>query len=151
MVIYQKHILVPLNLAHDDLKALYQTLALAERIFSKIVVLFHGEPPNVMPGAQVLRETCMDMIQSACEAGLDVCVHITDRDIKEELPDVVESEHIDLIIIGKKNRELEQIVTELLPKLPCQVLQVKGRGGINGMALNRTTFPQAASRGRRTP
>ena len=121
----QKNILVPIDPENKDLKALYHALALAERIQAKIFVVFSrhsGTPPRV---DNWVEEVLMDIIHGACEEGLQVSSHIAEDGLENEVISLVESEHIDLIVVSAENGFLKNMLLRIVPQMAAQIIQVK--------------------------
>lgn len=124
-------ILVPLDMESNDLKVLNHAMSLAERVTSRIVVLCIDAQRAMTPDMSFVRETSQEMIRSACEAGLDISVHIAERNLQEELTGIVESEQIDLIIIAGENNRFKTIIKAIMPLVSCQIIQVRGKKQIH--------------------
>ena len=121
----QKNILVPIDPENKDLKALYHALTLAERIQAKIFVVFSrhsGTPPRV---DNWVEEVLMDIIHGACEEGLQVSSHIAEDGLENEVISLVESEHIDLIVVSAENGFLKNMLLRIVPQMAAQIIQVK--------------------------
>lgn len=120
-----KNILVPFGKRNSDLKSLYHAFGLAKRIKAKIFVLLFKEenftPEQITP----LEKACLEMARSACEDGIAVSFHIADRRFGVELLNIIKIEHIDLIVIGAVDTEIESAIKGLQLGGSIQVIKVK--------------------------
>jgi predicted LPLAT superfamily acyltransferase len=123
----QKNILVPIDPENKDLKALYHALALAERIQAKIFVVFSRLSGVSHPVDSWEEEVLMDIIHGACEEGLQVSSHIAEEGLENEVISLVESEHIDLIVVSAENGSLKNMLQRIVPQMSTQIIQVKGK------------------------
>ena len=123
----RKQILVPIDPENKDLKALYHALALAERIQSKIFVLLSWLPGNPHQVDSWVEEVLMDVINGACEEGLQVSYHIAEDNFEDEVISLVESEHIDLIVVSAEGGPMKDILLRIVPQTSTQIIQVKGK------------------------
>jgi K+-sensing histidine kinase KdpD len=118
-----KKILVPFDKHSKDIKSLYHAFALAERIKSKIFVLFFKEKSSKI--VSTLENACLELVHSACEEELSVSFHITRNNLKEEFINFIKSEHIDLIVLGDGDTMIESVIKSFVPKLSAQIIKVK--------------------------
>ncbi|RLB92816.1 MAG: hypothetical protein DRH26_05390 [Deltaproteobacteria bacterium] len=126
-----KNILVPLGQDSKDLKALYHALSLAARIQSKLFV-FSFEAISEKPGKKSpVIEACLDVIHSACEEGLQISFHIAADNSQKEFLELLEREHIDLIIISDTEIRIEKMIKQIMPQISCQVVQVETKNNVN--------------------
>jgi len=120
-----ENILVPFGRQNSDLKSLYHAFALAERIKAKIFVLLFKEenftPEQVTP----LEKACFEMAHSACEGGISVSFHIASGRFEIELQNIIKMEHIDLIVIGAGDTEIESVIKGLELSMSIQIIKVK--------------------------
>ena len=123
----RKQILVPIDPENKDLKALYHALALAERIQAKIFVLLSWLPGNPHQVDSWVEEVLMDVINGACEEGLQVSYHIAESGFEDEVISLVESEHIDLIVVSAERGPMKDILLRIVPQASTQIIQVKGK------------------------
>jgi gamma-glutamyl:cysteine ligase YbdK (ATP-grasp superfamily) len=123
----QKNILVPIDPENKDLKALYHALALAERIQAKVFILLSRQAANHHQLDSWVEEVLMDVIHGACEEGLQVSYHIAEDGLEEELLSLVDSEHIDLIVVSAENGPVKDILQRIIPQMSTQIIQVKGK------------------------
>ena len=127
-MILQKRILVPLGLSARELTSVHYALALAERVEAQVIILQQtavrgfNEPHYVWLG-----EVLLDLINSARQAGLNVSHHIANGDMKEEIIALVKSQGIDLLVFGVEDRKCEQLLIQIRPLIPSQIIQVKER------------------------
>ncbi len=120
-----ENILVPFCRYSPDLKSLYHSFALAERVNAKIFVLFFKDRKT---GAATAVETaCIKIVNSACEEGLAVSYHIAGPDPEEELEGFIKAEHIHMIIIGTGDTRIESVVRQISPTLPVRIIKVEGK------------------------
>ena len=122
----QKKILVPIDPENKDLKALYHALSLAERIRAKVFILLSrqlGNPHQIDSGVE---EVLMDVIYGASEEGLQVSYHIAEDGFEDEIISLVESEHIDLIVVSAEKGPIKDILQRIIPQMSTQIIQVKG-------------------------
>ena len=123
----QKNILVPIDPENKDLKALYHALALAERIQAKIFVVLSRQSGAIGRIDDWVEEVLMDIIHGACEEGLQVSSHIADDSLENEIVSLVESEHIDLIVVSAENGPQKNMLQRIVPQMSTQIIQVKGK------------------------
>jgi nucleotide-binding universal stress UspA family protein len=123
----RKKILVPIDPESKNLKALYHALALAERIQAKVFILLSRPSgnPNQMDGW--VEDVLMDVIHGACEEGLQVSYHIAENGFEDEVISLVESEHIDLIVVSAEKGPIKDILQRIIPQMSAQIIQVKGK------------------------
>ena len=122
----RKKILVPIDLENKDLKALYHALALAERIQAKVFILLSRQLGNPHQIDSWVEEVLMDVIHGACEEGLQVSYHIAEDGFEDEVISMVESEHIDLIVVSAEKGPVKDILQRIMPQMSTQIIQVKG-------------------------
>jgi hypothetical protein len=123
----QKNILVPIDPENKDLKALYHALALAERIQAKIFVVLSRQSGAIGRIDDWVEEVLMDIVHGACEEGLQVSSHIAEDGLENEVISLVESEHIDLIVVSAENGPLKNMLQRIVPQMSTQIIQVKGK------------------------
>ena len=123
----RKKILVPLDLENKDLKALYHALALAERIQAKVFILLSRQLGNPHQIDSWVEEVLMDVIHGACEEGLQVSYHIAEDGFEDEVISLVESEHIDLIVVSAEKGPIKDILQRIIPQMSAQIIQVRGK------------------------
>ena len=123
----RKKILVPLDLENKDLKALYHALALAERIQAKVFILLSRQLGNPHQIDSWVEEVLMDVIHGACEEGLQVSYHIAEDGFEDEVISLVESEHIDLIVVSAEKGSIKDILQRIIPQMSAQIIQVRGK------------------------
>jgi nucleotide-binding universal stress UspA family protein len=127
IAVSRKKILVPIDPETKDLKALYHALALAERIQAKVFILLARQPGNPHQLDSWVEEVLVDVIHSACEEGLQVSYHIAEDGFEEEVLSLVESEHIDLIVVSAEKGPIKDILQRIILKMSTQIIQVKGK------------------------
>lgn len=128
----QKRILVPLGPHAKDLKSVHYALALAERLQAQIYILqqaaasdmeyFHGD---------FLREALRDLINNARQAGIVVSHYIADDQLKEEIVNLVRSEHIDWLVFSSDEEVSEQLLLQIKPLVASQIIQVREKDDMN--------------------
>ena len=123
----QKNILVLIDPDGKDLKALYHSLALAERIQAKVFILLSRQLGNPHQIDSWVEEVLMDVIHGACEEGLQVSYHIAEDGFEQEVLSLVESEHIDLIVVGAEKGPIKDILQRIIPQMSAQIIQVRGK------------------------
>ncbi len=123
----RKKILVPIDLENKDLKALYHALALAERIQAKVFILLSRQLGNPHQIDSWVEEVLMDVIHGACEEGLQVSYHIAEDGFEDEVISLVESEHIDLIVVSAEKGPIKDILQRIIPQMSTQIIQVRGK------------------------
>jgi len=69
----------------------------------------------------------MDVIYGAGEEGLQVSYHIAEEGLGDEVISLVESEHIDLIVVSAENGPVKDILKRIIPQMSTQVIQVRGK------------------------
>jgi hypothetical protein len=123
----QKKILVPIDPANKDLKALYHALSLAERIGAKVFILLSRQRGNMHQIDSWVEAVLMDVIYSANEEGLQVSYHIAEGGFEEEVVSLLESEHIDLIVVSAEQGSIRDILQRIGPQMSTQIIQVRGK------------------------
>ena len=123
----QKNILVPIDPEKKDLKALYHALSLAERIRAKVFVLLSRQLGDSHQIDSWVEAVLMDIIYGASEEGLQVSYHIADDGLADEVINLVESEHIDLIVVSADNGPVKDILQLIIPQMSTQIIQVRGK------------------------
>jgi len=123
----QKNILVPIDPENKDLKALYHSLALAERIQAKVFILLSRHSANHPGIGSWVEEVLMDVIHGACEEGLQVSYHIAEGGFEGEVLSLVESEHIDLIVVSAEKGPVKDSLQRIIPQMSTQIIQVRGK------------------------
>ncbi|MFH1156048.1 MAG: hypothetical protein V1793_19750 [Pseudomonadota bacterium] len=78
-----------------------------------------------------MESACLGMIHSACEAGLSVSFHIAGDRCEEELFNIIQTEHIDLVVIGAGDSEMESAIKEILPRVSVKIIKVGEKNTIN--------------------
>lgn len=126
-----QNILIPLGQDSKDLKALHHALSLSARIKSKLFVLSLEKTPEVPGKANPVIKACLDVLHSACEEGLQFSFHIAENSEETKFLDLLEREHIDLIIISDSEIRIEKMIKKIMPLISCQVIQVKAKNNIN--------------------
>ena len=123
-----ENILVPFDQYSKDLKPLYHAFSLTERIKAKIfVVFFKKENDPVAP----FEKACINMIQSACEEEMSVSFHIANDLFQNEMLNIINTEHINLIVISAGDSNMESSIKAINPKLSVQIIKVKEKNNIN--------------------
>lgn len=120
-----ENILVPFYRPSSDLKALYHSFALAERIRAKIFVLFFKDAHTFPDQNSPIEEACLKIIRDACEEGIPVSFHLAGGQLKTELSSFVKSEHIGLIVISPGDEYMESILRDMKPEIRAQVIKVQ--------------------------
>jgi histidyl-tRNA synthetase len=131
MAVNTKNILVAFGKDSVDLKALYHSFALAKRIRGKVFIIFFKSKNSEMQHLPPIEEACLEMVHSAREEGVSVSFHIAHDRFEHELIDFIKSEHIDLILMGSKDTEMEAITKGIRPKVSVQIIKVEGKQDIN--------------------
>jgi len=126
-----KNILVPFGRHSLDLKSLYHAFALTERIRAKVFVFFFKEANLFQEQITPLEKACSEMVHSACEEGMSVSFHIASGWFEVELLNSIKMEHIDLIVIGAGDREMESAIKDFNLGRSIQIIKVKGKNKIN--------------------
>lgn len=127
----QKKILVPIDPENKDLKALYHALALAERIQAKVFILLSRHVENLQQINSWVEEVLVDIIHGACEEGLQVSYHIAEDGFEEEIISLIESEHIELIVVSADKGPIKGILQRIIPRVSAQVIHVREKDHIN--------------------
>ena len=127
IAVTQKNILVPIDPENKDLKALYHALALAERIQAKVFILLSRQLGNPHQIDSWVEDVLMDVIHGACEEGLQVSFHIAEDGFEDEVVSLVESEHIDLIVVSAEKGSVKDILQRIIPQMSAQIIQVRGK------------------------
>jgi len=69
----------------------------------------------------------MDIIYGASEEGLQVSYHIAEDGLADEVISLVESEHIDLIVVSAENGPVKDLLQRIIPQMSTQIIQVRGK------------------------
>ena len=128
-----KNILVPFGRHSSNLKSLYHAFALTERIRAKVFVLFLKEANLAQQQITPIEKACLEMVHSACEEGMSVSFHIASGRFEVELLNSIKMEHIDLIVIGAGDREMESAIKGFNLGRSIQIIKVKGKNKINSI------------------
>lgn len=129
---FQKKILVPLVSFGKGLKSVHYALSLAERLQSQVYIL--QQAPCANNENQFNRwfdENLLDLINSARLSGLSVSHHITHRELKDELVELVMDEDIDLLIFGTGDGLGEHLLLQIKPLISTQIIQVKEKNHVS--------------------
>ena len=127
----QKRVLVPLGPCAKDLKSVHYALSLAERLEAQVYILQQPAAPGfIEPHSVWLDEVLLDLINSARLAHLNVSHHIADGDLQGEIVALVKSEGIDLLVFGEGDKACQNLLLQLKPLVPCQIIQVKEKDPI---------------------
>jgi len=127
----QEKILVPLGPDSRDLKTVHHALALAERVQARVYLLFFRDASMKHGAPSLVEDACKEVIQTAREDGLQVSYHISESNYEDELLSVIESKHIDLIVMNHTETGLEKAIRRIIPLISCQVVQVRDKNDIN--------------------
>ena len=123
---HQNKILIPLGQHAKDLKSIHYALALAERLRAQVYILQQTEAAGVEnPYADFLQEALRDMINNARQAGIVVSHYIADEQLKEEIVNLVRTEHIDWLVFSTDEEVSERLLLEVKPLVPSQIIQVR--------------------------
>ena len=122
-----ENILVPFGRHSTSLKSLYHAFALAERVKTKIFVLFFKN--DLLTQAQVtpLEKACLEIIHSACEEGMAVSFHIVAGRLETELLKFIKTKYMDLIVVATGDKEMESAIKHIKSELSVQIITVKGK------------------------
>jgi hypothetical protein len=124
--------MVPIGTSSKDLKSVHYALALAARLQAHVYILqLAGLDNHDNRFAAWLDEALLDLINTARQAGLSVSHHITDQDLKGEIVGLVKSEGIDLLVFGTDDGAEEQLLRQLKPLVPSQIIQVREKDHIS--------------------
>jgi len=69
----------------------------------------------------------MDVIYSAGEEGLQVSYLIAEVGFEEGVIRLVESEHIDLIVVSAEKSPIKVMLQRIVPQMSAQIIQVRGK------------------------
>ncbi len=127
------NILVPFDRYSFDLNPLYHAFALAERIGAKIFVLFFKDRNETQGETILLEKACLDMVHSACDEGISVSFHIASEVFEVELFNIIKTEHINLIVLGGEDVEMESAIRGITLGRSVQIIKVKGKSKINSI------------------
>ncbi|WP_022664743.1 universal stress protein [Desulfospira joergensenii] len=122
-----ENILVPVCRHSSDLKALYHSFALAERVRAKIFVLFFTEAGTAPDQPAPIENACLRIVKNACEEGIPVSFHLAEGQLKTELSNFIAAEHIGLIVISPGDEPMESVLRSMKPKITAQVIKVEKR------------------------
>ncbi|MDR3632135.1 MAG: universal stress protein [Desulfocapsaceae bacterium] len=129
---HQQRILVLVGVSAKDLKGVHYTLALAERITTKVFIVQQSKGEGELePHSVWLEEALHDLISSARLAGLDVTHLVTTGDTAGKIISLVKSEGITLLVLGVDDGDYENFILQMKPHLPCQIVQVKEKDHIS--------------------
>jgi K+-sensing histidine kinase KdpD len=131
MVKHQK-IMVALGSDNMDLKSVHYALAAADRMKAQVFILKVNQPhePDNNKNAWI-EEAMLDLINSARQAGITISYHVADGPFEDEILSMVRAEGIDLVVLGEDEIHLNHSLLQFRSRIPGQVIQVKGKNGIN--------------------
>ena len=128
----QKKILVPLGASGTDLKSVHYALALAERLRAQVYILHQAPRENGERAPSMwLDEALFDLINSAREAGLAVSHYVAQQALKEEIVALTTAENIDILVFSGADGVNEQVLAQVKPLIPCQIIQVKEKDRVD--------------------
>ncbi len=120
-----ENILVPFGKHNLKLKSLYHAFALAERLKAKVFVIFFRDEIFTRGPKTPLEKACLEMVHSACENGMSVSFHIAWGQLELELLNIIKMEHIDIIVIGAGDTEIESVIKDLKLTVSIQIIKVR--------------------------
>ncbi|MEJ2039268.1 MAG: universal stress protein, partial [Desulfosarcinaceae bacterium] len=113
---HQNKILVPLGPHAKGLKSVHYALALAERLQAQIHILQQTAVSGTEnPHAAFLQEALDDLINNARQAGIVVSHYIADQNLKEEIVNLVRTEHIDWLVFSSDDEVCERLLVQVKP------------------------------------
>ena len=124
-----ENILVPFCRYSPDLKSLYHSFSLAERVKAKIFVLFLKDRET--EPATAIETACTKIVHGACEQGLAVSYHIAGQSPEKELSGFIKAQHIHVVIIGSGDARIESVIRQISPALQVQIIKVEGKAPNN--------------------
>ena len=130
-----ENILVPFVNMASALKALYHSFSLAKRIGAKVFVLFFKNADTGGVQTSSLEKACMEMVNSASEEGMSVSFHIIHDRFQPELIDIIEKEHIAIIVIGAGDTKTESVLKKIRSRITVQIIKVEGKNNINFISV----------------
>ena len=131
MVKHQK-IMVALGSDNMDLKSVHYALAAADRMKAQVFILKVNQPNEPINNKHAwIEEAMRDLINSARQAGITVSYHVADGDFEDEILSMVRAEGIDLVVLGENEVHLNHSLLQFRSRIPGQVIQVKGKNGVN--------------------
>ncbi len=126
-----KNILILLGQDSKNLKALYHALSLAGRIQSRLFVLTFETASQKLEKNNPVIDACLDVLHSASEEGMQISFHIAADKAQSEFLELLEMEHIDLIIINDSEIRIKKMIKQIMPQISCQVVQVQTKNDVN--------------------
>lgn len=131
-MVKHKKILVALGSDNMDLKGVHYALAAADRMKAQVFILKVNQPDAPAKGKHPwIEEAMQDLINSARQAGLIVSYHVGDGPFEDEVLSMVQAEGIDLLVLGEDEVHLNHSLLQFRSRIPGQVIQVKGKHGVN--------------------
>ena len=131
---HQNKILVPLGPNAKDLKSVHYALALAERLKAQIYILQHASTSTVENShADFLQEALCELINNARQAGIVVSHYMADHRLKEEIVNLVRSEHIDWLVFSADEEVSERLLFQIKPLVNSQIIQVREKDDMNAI------------------
>jgi len=115
--------MVPLGPEIHDLKSVHYALAAAERLQAAIIILRLADSHTVR--APWIEEAMTDLVASARLAGLRLTIVEAEGKAEREVVELAEDERIDLLVFGEDQKQLEQQVLQLAPRLGHLIIQVR--------------------------
>jgi hypothetical protein len=129
---HQKKILVPVGSNANNLKSVYYALALADRLDAHIHILQQSLARRTESQQTVwLHETLQDLINDARQNDILVSQYTVNTNFKDEIVDLVRSEHIDLLIFSADQALSEDLLLQIMPLIPSQIIQVREKDEIH--------------------
>jgi len=128
---HQKKILVPVGSNANNLKSVYYALALADRLNAHIHILQQA-PAKRSENQQSIwfHETLQDLINDARQNDVLVSQYTVNTNFKDEIVDLVRSEHIDLLVFSADQEVSEDLLLQIMPLIPSQIIQVREKDEI---------------------
>ena len=76
----------------------------------------------------ILKAILGNVHEKANGHGLQVSYHIAEDSLEDEVNNLVESEHIDLIVVSAEKGPVKEILQRIIPQMSTQIIQVRGKG-----------------------
>jgi hypothetical protein len=129
---YQKKILVPIGPTACNLRSVHYALALAARLGAQIYLLQQAATANAENQQTFwFHETLQDLINNARQNEITLSHYMVNTNFKDEIVDLARSEHIDLLVFSADQAVSEELLLQIKPLVPSQIIQVREKNDIH--------------------
>jgi hypothetical protein len=128
---YQTKILVPIGPAANNLKSVHYALALADRLGAQIYILQQAPAAKSKNQHNIwFDETLQDLMNRARQNEVVLTHYMINTNLKDEIVDLVSSEHIDLLVFSEDQQVSEGLLLQVMPLVASQIIQVREKNDI---------------------